>query len=1133
MVKELSTFFQANKPRYRPRRAFFALCLLTTVIFYITTTNTASATTYYVSAADGNDSNPGTSSAPWKTIAKAQSVVTSGDTVKLRTGNYGAYSESPAINRTDWVTYTADTGSVPVFTKIYIYKSISPGVNSYLKFDGIDIQHPAYTPIDDGYWHTKTPYSGSTDANGLGYLVETQFANYLQFLNGNYQGYNKYLSNGVHCLYGSNIIIQNCEVAKIADGIYVDGGSTWGYNVTIKHNYVHDMCLGSGIRVEAIVGTNTLIEDNHVANQSKDVYDAYYPYEEPSANVHIGSGLSIKNHDTTIRGNIVHGGFAEGMNWYSGQTYHNMTVENNLFYDTGTINMVHIDGAATIRNNTSIGWIVDERVSNIAYIIGRYGTNALNVGLEAGFDGTGVEVYNNICIASYNLPSPTDANLLFTENYNIFWKESSTGSGVKGANSKKIVWLTSPTTGLHGFYDYFEDIGYETNTSEYTHISPPQAFFVDPNYYTNQTPTENGPNKGGYQTWDYHLAPGSPGINFGDANNQPSDSLGSLGADGFIIANGPARDASHHSVGCYEYVSGSQSYSLTITAANGTVTKSPDSTSYSSGETVTLQATPNTGYHFVNWSGDATDTNSSVAITMNSNKSATANFAINTYTLNVTATNGSVSKTLDKSSYNYGDTVTLGATANTGYHFSSWSGDASGTSSSTTITMNANKTVIANFAINTYTLNVTATNGSVSKMLDKNSYNYGESVTLAATANTGYHFSNWSGDASGINSTTTVTMTSNKSVTANFAINTYTLDITAVFGSVTKSPNKTLYNYGETVSLTAVPNSGHVFTGWTGDASGSSNPVSLTMNSNKSVTANFVYTLVDTNAPSIAKSRCYPLPNAIQVSLDTIIAIHIVDEGRGIDANTVSIEVNSNIIYKGTGNVSSYDSLYGQCHRVGNIAEYTYIYQPNQNFDFDQSVTVAASAADLAGNQGSDSYSFKTEMISFGKNQKVNSGSDSLANGHPATLRDSSGNIWAVWHKGNVGSRDIYSGKLKAGNETFETSTQLTTDASDQCNPAIAKDSTGKLYVVWQDNRRGNWDIYLSTSVDGNSWSTATRITDSNNANQVNPAIAIDRSSPNKVYVAWQDDRNSNQDIYVATSTDLFLTKTITQVNFR
>jgi hypothetical protein len=73
--------------------------------------------------------------------------------------------------------------------------------------------------------------------------------------------------------------------------------------------------------------------------------------------------------------------------------------------------------------------------------------------------------------------------------------------------------------------------------------------------------------------------------------------------------------------------------------------------------------------------------------------------------------------------------------------------------------------------------------------------------------------------------------------------NNYTLT-TAVngSGSVARSPNATTYSGGTVVSLTATAASGNQFAGWTGDLSGSTNPQSVTMIANRSVTANFVPT---------------------------------------------------------------------------------------------------------------------------------------------------------------------------------------------------------------------------------------------------------------------------------------------------
>jgi uncharacterized repeat protein (TIGR02543 family) len=219
-----------------------------------------------------------------------------------------------------------------------------------------------------------------------------------------------------------------------------------------------------------------------------------------------------------------------------------------------------------------------------------------------------------------------------------------------------------------------------------------------------------------------------------------------------------------------------------------------------------------------------------------------------TYTLSTGVSpsgGGSVTKSPSKSGYNYNESVQLAANANPGYTFSHWSGDASGSSNPTAITMSSNKSVTANFTASNYTLNTAASpsaGGSVTKNPSKSNYTYNESVQLTATANSGYAFSHWSGDASGSSNPTTITMNSNKSVTANFTASGYTLEVgvsPSGGGSVVRNPDKSSYNPDESVQLTAIANSGYAFGYWSGDASGPSNPITITMNANKSVTARF------------------------------------------------------------------------------------------------------------------------------------------------------------------------------------------------------------------------------------------------------------------------------------------------------
>ncbi len=73
----------------------------------------------------------------------------------------------------------------------------------------------------------------------------------------------------------------------------------------------------------------------------------------------------------------------------------------------------------------------------------------------------------------------------------------------------------------------------------------------------------------------------------------------------------------------------------------------------------------------------------------------------------------------------------------------------------------------------------------------------------------------------------------------------YSLNVTVGVGgsTITKDPDKAVYTSGEQVQLTANAASGYTFANWTGDVPNppnTSNPISITVDGNKDITANFI-----------------------------------------------------------------------------------------------------------------------------------------------------------------------------------------------------------------------------------------------------------------------------------------------------
>ncbi|MFC1924847.1 hypothetical protein ACFLXA_05755 [Chloroflexota bacterium] len=135
---------------------------------------------------------------------------------------------------------------------------------------------------------------------------------------------------------------------------------------------------------------------------------------------------------------------------------------------------------------------------------------------------------------------------------------------------------------------------------------------------------------------------------------------------------------------------------------------------------------------------------------------------------------GTTSPAAGTYTYEEGDVITIKATAATGYEFDSWTGDVADTSAATTtVTMDANQTVTANFVeLVTYTLTMAVDptgGGTTDPAVGTHDYDDGTEVTITATAADGYEFDSWTGDVDDTSdATTTVTMDADQSVTANF-----------------------------------------------------------------------------------------------------------------------------------------------------------------------------------------------------------------------------------------------------------------------------------------------------------------------------------------------------------------------------
>ena len=314
-----------------------------------------------------------------------------------------------------------------------------------------------------------------------------------------------------------------------------------------------------------------------------------------------------------------------------------------------------------------------------------------------------------------------------------------------------------------------------------------------------------------------------------------------------------------------------KTYTLHVVALpNGSV-KGQKAT-YKKDEVATIEANANDGYLFSKWLGDVPAEQTAqnpLKLKITAHAGLIAEFVKKssiTYSLKLTApTHGEV--TGNKPTYNPDEITNIAALPADGYYFNKWTGDVpKDQETQNPLKLKMTKAIALGVEFKKRDLSkshkltlTTPTNGNV--IGSKSTYTDGETTDILAAPDKDYTFSHWTGVSDGNKNANPlrIAVTEDLTLAAVFVKETktatYALTLKATTGGeVTQSPDQATFKSGETVSLTATPTAGYVFDQWMGadvpSGKGETNPLTVTMDKDKTLTATFVkktYTLTLTS----------------------------------------------------------------------------------------------------------------------------------------------------------------------------------------------------------------------------------------------------------------------------------------------
>lgn len=273
--------------------------------------------------------------------------------------------------------------------------------------------------------------------------------------------------------------------------------------------------------------------------------------------------------------------------------------------------------------------------------------------------------------------------------------------------------------------------------------------------------------------------------------------------------------------------------------------------SYVEGELAELEAIPNEGYNFINWTENDNEVSDNVAYSfvVDGTRNLVANFALKQYQISATTNPLTAGVISGIGTYKHGDEVNLTVTLNTGFGFINWTENDNqvSTSENYTFTATGNRTLVANLSLNSYRIsgntdvgnvNISWTGGAGTVSSSNGDYSFNVSHGWSGTvtpSKVGYSFSP--------DNKTYSNLSSNRTDQDFTAIVNITVSVNPVnAGTISGLNTLGNYNYNETVNLTANANSGYKFLNWTEEGSEFADEanISFSATQGRDLVANFI-----------------------------------------------------------------------------------------------------------------------------------------------------------------------------------------------------------------------------------------------------------------------------------------------------